>query len=203
MTSHGTIGRVGAVHRYPVKSLSGEPLDEVVLDRRGVVGDRLWSVRDPDGKFGSGKSSKRFRRMDGLLALTAEYDGDVPVVTFPDGRRLRPGPELDEALSWHVGGPVSLGQEGDVSHFDDGPVHLTGHNLPAYGVARVGPVYTPREHRGRGYASAAVADVSGRLREAGSRVCLFTDQANPTSNRIYEAIGYRRVVDMANLVLAR
>lgn len=86
---------------------------------------------------------------------------------------------------------------------DGGPVHLTGHNLPAYGVARVGPVYTPREHRGRGYASAAVADVSGRLREAGSRVCLFTDQANPTSNRIYEAIGYRRVVDMANLVLAR
>jgi predicted GNAT family acetyltransferase len=84
---------------------------------------------------------------------------------------------------------------------DGGPVHLTGHNLPAYGVARIGPVYTPGPHRGRGYASAGVAEVSRLLRGDGARVCLFTDQANPTSNRIYEAIGYRRVVDMANLLV--
>ncbi len=124
MTSHATIGRLAAVHRYPVKSLSGEALTEVLLDERGLRGDRLWSVLDPDGKLGSGKSSRRFRRMDGLLALTAAYDGDVPVVTFADGRRLTPGPALDEALSRHVGRPVSLGREGGVSHFDDGPVHL-------------------------------------------------------------------------------
>jgi uncharacterized protein YcbX len=124
VTTHGTIGHLAAVHRYPVKSLSGETLTEALVDSRGLVGDRLWSVRDPDGKFGSGKSSRRFRRMDGLLALTAEYDGDAPSVTFPDGRTLRPGPELDEALSWHVGRPVTLEREGDVSHFDDGPVHL-------------------------------------------------------------------------------
>jgi uncharacterized protein YcbX len=98
VTSHGTTGRIAAVHRYPVKSLSGEALAEALLDERGLVGDRLWSVRDPDGKFGSGKSNRRFRRMDGLLALTAEHDGDVPVVTFPDGRRLRPGTALDEVV---------------------------------------------------------------------------------------------------------
>jgi predicted GNAT family acetyltransferase len=80
-------------------------------------------------------------------------------------------------------------------------VHLTGHNLPSFGVARIGPVYTPREHRGRGYASAAVAAVSRRLLDKGARVCLFTDQANPTSNRIYEALGFRPVVDMANLIV--
>lgn len=80
-------------------------------------------------------------------------------------------------------------------------VHLTGHNLPAFGVARVGPVYTPPEHRGHGYASAAVAGVSRRLLEQGVRVCLFTDQANPTSNRIYTALGFEPVVDMANLVV--
>lgn len=124
MSSHATIGHVAALHRYPVKSLSGEALPEALLDERGLVGDRLWSVRDPDGKLGSGKSSRRFRRMDGLLALTAAYDGDALVVTFPDGRRLGPGPGLDEALSWHVGRPVSLGREGEVSHFDDGPLHL-------------------------------------------------------------------------------
>jgi len=81
------------------------------------------------------------------------------------------------------------------------PVHLTGANPPAYGVARIGPVFTPVEHRGRGLASAAVWEVAARLRDAGNRVCLFTDQANPTSNRIYQALGFRPVVDMANLLV--
>jgi len=78
-------------------------------------------------------------------------------------------------------------------------VHLTGANAPAYGVARIGPVYTPPERRGRGFASAAVAGVSQAILDGGARACLFTDQANPTSNKIYEALGYRAVVDMANL----
>jgi GNAT superfamily N-acetyltransferase len=84
---------------------------------------------------------------------------------------------------------------------DGEPVHLTGFNPPSFGVARVGPVYTPREQRGRGYASAMVFAVSRRLLEDGHRVCLFTDQANPTSNGIYRALGYRPVVDMANFVV--
>jgi GNAT superfamily N-acetyltransferase len=79
------------------------------------------------------------------------------------------------------------------------PVHVTAASHPSYGVSRIGPVFTPREHRGRGIASAAVAEVSALLRDSGERVCLFTDQANPTSNKIYETIGYRPVVDMANL----
>jgi GNAT superfamily N-acetyltransferase len=81
--------------------------------------------------------------------------------------------------------------------------HLTGFNPPSFGVARVGPVYTPKAHRGRGFASATVAEVSRRLRADGARVCLFTDRANPTSNRIYQAIGFVPVVDMANLVVTR
>jgi GNAT superfamily N-acetyltransferase len=81
----------------------------------------------------------------------------------------------------------------------DAPVNVTAASSPAYGVSRIGPVYTPKEQRGRGYASRAVYEVSALLRESGERPCLFTDQANPTSNKIYEAIGYRPVVDMANL----
>ncbi|NHC22371.1 GNAT family N-acetyltransferase [Nocardioides sp. IC4_145] len=80
-------------------------------------------------------------------------------------------------------------------------VHLTAHTGSAYGVVRVGPVYTPRQHRGHGYASAAVAQVTRRVLEAGDRACLFTDRANPTSNKIYAAIGYRPVAETANLVL--
>ena len=41
--------RVLELWRYPVKSLSGETLTNALLDERGLVGDRLWSVRDPDG----------------------------------------------------------------------------------------------------------------------------------------------------------
>lgn len=82
-------------------------------------------------------------------------------------------------------------------------VHLTAANPPAFGVARVGPVYTPPAQRGRGWASNAVAEVSRRIQTQGARACLFTDQANPTSNRIYAALGYRPVVDMANLAIIR
>ncbi|MEV0355378.1 GNAT family N-acetyltransferase [Nocardia sp. NPDC050697] len=84
---------------------------------------------------------------------------------------------------------------------DGQPVHLTGTNPAVAGVARVGPVYTPPEQRGRGWASAAVAEASRLLAAPGARVCLFTDLASPTSNAIYRRIGYRPVTDMAELVL--
>lgn len=80
-------------------------------------------------------------------------------------------------------------------------VHLTGANLPANGVTRIGPVYTPKDRRGRGYASRAVAEISAQYVGQGVRCCLFTDQANPVSNHVYEAIGYRPVVDMVNLLI--
>ncbi len=82
---------------------------------------------------------------------------------------------------------------------DDTPVHLTGHNLPALGSARIGPVFTPREHRGKGYAGNAVAQVTQRILDGGSRACLFTDQANPASNQLYAALGYEPVVDMVEM----
>ena len=62
---------------------------------------------------------------------------------------------------------------------------------------RIGPVYTPPEHRGRGYASALVAAVSQVPLDEGLQFCfLFTDLANPTSNHIYQAIGYEPVSDV-------
>ena len=82
-------------------------------------------------------------------------------------------------------------------------VHLTGVSPSSFGVARVGPVYTPPAQRGRGWASNAVAEISRRIQAQGARVCLFTDRANPTSNKIYAALGYQPVADMANLVITR
>lgn len=65
---------------------------------------------------------------------------------------------------------------------------------------RVGPVYTPPGRRGRGYASNLVAGASQAQLDAGRRfVFLFTNLANPTSNRIYRAIGYEPVIDVDQL----
>jgi predicted GNAT family acetyltransferase len=62
---------------------------------------------------------------------------------------------------------------------------------------RVGPVYTPPELRGKGYASALVGRMTAALIEGGHRYCfLFTDLANPTSNAIYQRIGYEAVTDV-------
>jgi predicted GNAT family acetyltransferase len=72
------------------------------------------------------------------------------------------------------------------------------------GTVRIGPVYTPPEQRGRGYASAAVARASQDALARGARQCmLFTDLANPTSNKIYAAVGFRRFGDWEELEFRR
>ena len=79
---------------------------------------------------------------------------------------------------------------------DDGPACTAGLNPAVGGTARVGPVYTPPERRSRGYATATVAGLSSHALASGAQQCmLFTDLANPTSNKIYAAIGYRRCGD--------
>lgn len=121
------VARVAALYRYPVKSLLGEWVEALEVDRRGVVGDRLWSVRTPDGKIGSGKTTRRFTAVPGLLELRSWYDGERAVIGFPDGTSC-PADDRDAArlISAHLGRPVTLARESDVSHFDDGPVSLLG-----------------------------------------------------------------------------
>jgi predicted GNAT family acetyltransferase len=79
---------------------------------------------------------------------------------------------------------------------DGRPVCFAGVSPPSAGVSRIGPVYTPPAHRGHGYASACVAAASQRALDSGARHCmLYTDLANPTSNAIYQKLGYRPVCD--------
>ena len=78
------------------------------------------------------------------------------------------------------------------------PVCLVGHTGPTPDGIRIGPVYTPPQYRRQGYASAATATLSQQLIDEGRRFCvLFTDLDNPTSNHIYQEIGYEPVADVA------
>ncbi len=90
--------------------------------------------------------------------------------------------------------------EGSVYLWEDGgrPVSLASKGRRTAHGTSVGPVYTPPALRGRGYASACVAALSQQILDEGKRFCtLFTDLANPTSNHIYQQIGYRPVCDFA------
>jgi predicted GNAT family acetyltransferase len=75
-------------------------------------------------------------------------------------------------------------------------VSLAASTVPAAGVSRIAPVYTPPEHRRRGYGAAVTAACSAdALARGADHIVLFTDLANPTSNSIYQRIGYRPIGD--------
>jgi predicted GNAT family acetyltransferase len=76
------------------------------------------------------------------------------------------------------------------------PVSMASRNILVAGVSRIGPVYTPPQARRRGYGAAVTAACTQHALDSGAhQVVLFTDQANPTSNAIYQQIGYRPVDD--------
>ncbi|MFE2376443.1 GNAT family N-acetyltransferase [Streptomyces sp. NPDC059398] len=94
---------------------------------------------------------------------------------------------VDDRLSY---GGLSLWEHRGV------PVSMAGVTRPTAGTVRVAPVYTPPGLRGRGYAAAVTAHVSRAALDAGmAEVLLFTDLANPTSNGVYQRIGYRPLAE--------
>ncbi|WP_328955376.1 GNAT family N-acetyltransferase [Kitasatospora purpeofusca] len=91
---------------------------------------------------------------------------------------------------------------GQLHLWEDGgrPVAVAGAGAVIAGMSRIGPVYTPNEARGRGYASGVTAAASAAaLARGAAEVLLYTDLANRTSNSIYQQIGYRPVEDCVEL----
>ena len=99
------------------------------------------------------------------------------------GEKDEVGPRIDAGLLfvWEV---------------DDAVVSMASVTAAQAGVSRVNFVYTPPEKRRRGYASACVAALTARELATPGRTCMLnTDLANPTSNAIYQAVGFLRVGD--------
>lgn len=119
------LGSVQSLWRYPVKSMVGEQCNSLAINHRGVEGDRLYAIQDTKGKFGSGKNTRRFRRIDGLLSYKSFYQNNLPVIEFPDCRVMNGNtPEINSVLSKTLGQPVTLAKEQKISHHDDSPIHI-------------------------------------------------------------------------------
>jgi RimJ/RimL family protein N-acetyltransferase len=133
--------------------------------------------------------------------------GAARVATAADRDLLEPWLAAFQREPADLGGPGSGMVEDRISHggltlWEAGgaAVSLAGSSRPAEGVVRLGPVYTPPEHRGRGYGGAVTAAVSQAVLDSGAaHVVLFTDLANPTSNALYRRLGYRPVEDRVML----
>jgi len=114
-----------------------------------------------------------------------------------DAPRQNPEDLIDRRLQSESGGIALWDDEGET-------VSLSGFGGTTPHGIRIGPVYTPPERRRRGYASALVAELSRYLLTGGREYCfLYTDLANPTSNRIYTDVGYELVCKSADYVFER
>jgi uncharacterized protein YcbX len=114
------------IRRYPVKSMAGESLDAVEIDRRGLAGDRWYAVVDNDGKLASGKHSRRFRRRDAVFHFAACTTGAGVRVTGRGGEWCVGDAALDDALTEAMGDAVRVLPEARTPHQDEGEVSLVG-----------------------------------------------------------------------------
>lgn len=138
----------------------------------------------------------------------------TPPEPLPEGRVRWAGErDVERLVRWNREFMIDVGEDGEsvderrVGHRryafwetpDGTPVSMAGVNPLVAGQVRVGPVYTPARFRGRGYAGAVTAEVSREaLAEGAKEVVLFADLANPTSNALYQRLGYVPVADFAD-----
>lgn len=160
---------------------------EVELDEVSAQGIyRLEVVRTPHG-------------VPGQMRRAAEWDVDMVcqwTLAFQDevgGGIRRSATELRALVRQWIGSGALV-----VWDVDDRSVSMASARGPTPNGVRISLVYTPPEHRAKGYASACVAALTQRELDAGRKFCfLFTDLSNATSNRIYRAVGYEMVGTLA------
>jgi RimJ/RimL family protein N-acetyltransferase len=208
---------------YPVlvAGLPGEATADLVrlIADRGATGANLPG--HAEAAFGAAWTSatggaSQVRRRSRLFRL----DGLVPPEPFPPGEpRLAGQTDFDLLVRWASAFAAEANLHGDpvrditdklsygaITLWESGgePVAIAGLSRSVAGVVRVVLVYTPPEHRRRGYGGAATTAVSQRALAAGAaQVVLYTDLANPTSNALYQSLGYRPVCDRVELDLER
>jgi predicted GNAT family acetyltransferase len=146
--------------------------------------ERLEEVPVPPGEMRDARPGERPKLMEWMGA-------------FADETGIQGGAEeLQRGLDGRLSEPLG------VKVWDDGGllVSMAGSALSSPRLGRIGPVYTPPELRGRGYATALVRELTeARLASGAETMVLYTDLANPTSNAIYRRIGYLPLCEAVEL----
>ena len=150
--------------------------------------DRVVAPRPVSGTWRIAEERDRALLAEWSWAFRLEA---IPGVPLRDDRH-----EMADRWIRRLSRTIYLWEDGDV-------VSLAGAGGETPSGTRIGPVYTPRELRGRGYASNLVAATTQHQLDSGRQFCfLFTDLANPTSNKIYQALGFSPVCDFDQYAFA-
>jgi predicted GNAT family acetyltransferase len=176
----GVNGEVELVERFVVGWTAGTPMRHRVTLRLRLF--RLDTLLPPDPPP---PGSARMATSDDL-ALAVRWLGAFEDETGVTRTNVEAGARerLDDGRLWLW--------ENDAGE----PASLAARTATAADVARVAPVYTPPEHRRRGYGAAITAAITAdALARDAEHVVLFTDVANPTTNAIYQQIGFRPITD--------
>jgi len=214
---------VGAAMRTPGRAVY---LGALRADLAESVADAYADVLPQlDGVEGSRPAVERFgrrwcelrggRTIESTASRLHKLGALTPLTADAGHARLMAADELDVVGAWGLDGfPWELRngyQEWAERHLAQGtmliweaeglPVSMAGYRLPMFGVCRIGPVYTPPEHRRHGYAGALTSHLSAEILAQGNQACLYTDLSNPTPNKIYHQAGYRPVADFVHLEL--
>jgi predicted GNAT family acetyltransferase len=175
----GVNGDVPTVERFAQAWLAGG-----ALRARTVFEQRLYALGTlnpphppPPGRARQGVASD----LDLARRWFRAFQDEVGVAATDAESWARAAVDDGRLWLWEDGGAV---------------VALAGRTPPAAGVSRVAPVYTPPDRRRRGFGAAVTAACTADALDRGAdHVVLFTDLANPTSNAIYQRLGYRPVAD--------
>jgi len=168
----GVVGEAGTVDRFAELWTGGAGVAPAMRQRLYQLGT-LRPPTPPPGEAHLAEPADLVLVANWYAAFQGEA-GAVPVDVEPIARE-----GIEQRLIWLWRNPAGA------------PASLAARTRVVAGVARIGPVYTPPAGRRRGYAAAVTAVCTQAAQRAGaSGVVLFTDLANPTSNSIYQRLGY-------------
>jgi predicted GNAT family acetyltransferase len=149
---------------------------------------RLGTLRPPEGIEGDARGAADDDR-DLLVDWVEQFYGE----TFGH-------PRDDDAGKRFVDSAKHKGDQFMLWNVEGESASMAMLRAPAAGVSRIGPVFTPADQRGKGYGSAVTAAAAQLAQRSGTAdVVLFTDLANPTSNGIYQRIGFEPVADSVRI----
>ena len=126
-----SVGTVSRLYRVPIKSTAGEDLSSAAVGERGLLHDREWAAYTSDGGIASGKTTRRFRKVENLLGWrstvspTDDAGDEQALLHSPDGHSYRADdPAASQVLSRALGQPLTLRRESTVGHHDECAVHV-------------------------------------------------------------------------------